>query len=272
MRAFFINMDRDADRLAHMQAQANKLGMAFRRVPAVAAADLEAGKVPHYRPHRFSATRWEIGALEQAVFLSHRRAWAEILASGDEYAIVMEDDLVFRPGFSERVAAILAAPKAVDIVRLNTSAQARQMGPALALAGADAGAPAALRRIYYDMADAGCYLLSCRACEALLAQSEEFCDHLDDFVFSPARRLLCYQLDPPYAGQVIHEEDLRKTWQDKGQMVSIRDSEGARRVAKGPVLYRLFKELKRMNRAVLVAWRGAFRGAQVPDIRSISER
>ncbi|MBE1282312.1 MAG: hypothetical protein GJ676_03275 [Rhodobacteraceae bacterium] len=268
IQAYFINMDRDVARKVHMQEQSERLGVEFKRVPAVEAASLDLADVPQLRQGQYGFTRWEISRLSVAVFLSHRRAWQNILESNADQAIVMEDDLVFHDGFVRAVNAILASGIRYDVVRLNTSDQSRLMG---APVGLQQGFE--LRRIFNEMADAGCYLVSRHACEVLLAQSEEFCDHLDDFVFSPRRKLDVFQLTPPVAGQVIHEAGLSEEWLQKGMAVSVRENGGAAtKLAKGPLFYRVVKELSRAVRSLKNKYRSLFLGAETVHLNRLSEK
>ncbi len=264
VRAFYINMDRDTDRLEHMQEQSRITGLEFCRVPAVAAAQLDLAQVAQYQPHQYRHSRWHLRPLEVAVFLSHRQAWEKIVESGDPFAIVMEDDLVFAPDFASKIASLVEGDVPFDLVRLCTFIQHRTIGP---LCTVDSSTH--LRRIIQEMGDAGCYLVSRQACLQLLAQSQAFCDHLDDFVFSPERGLRIYQLDPPLAGQVIHDMNLMAAWKAQGKLVSVREADDRRSKDKGPALYRLKKELKRALRELRLSVHRRFLSAQTISLADI---
>lgn len=93
-----VNLDRSPQRLEAMVTNLAGVGLAFARLPAVDAGaldpgdiaavyDLEANRRAYFAPLK----RGEIGC-----FLSHRKAWAEFLASGQAtHLVILEDDVAF---------------------------------------------------------------------------------------------------------------------------------------------------------------------------------
>jgi len=204
-------------------------------------------------------TRWDISELSVAIFLSHSKAWQEIINSKAKVAIVLEDDISFDVRFSQTIPELMACCHQYDVLRINTFAQTRVFGRSSVLAnGCEA------RTIIQEMADAGAYIITRSACLKLIHQTEEFCDHLDDFLFSPSRRLKTYQLEKPICGQFIHCKTLSALAEERGLNLSNRPKvEG--KVQREPLLYRAYKELVRIrNRIRLIAAR-VFEGAKAVD-------
>ena len=83
MKIYLINLDRHADRLAHMRAQLSGIG--FERMSAV-----DGSKNP---PTAQGLSRFELACIE-----SHRIAWREFLSGPADEACFLEDDLHIRPG------------------------------------------------------------------------------------------------------------------------------------------------------------------------------
>ncbi|MDA9789625.1 glycosyltransferase family 25 protein [Amylibacter sp.] len=143
---------------------------------------------------------------KQAVFASHRLVWSKIAKSG-RLGVVMEDDLVFDDKIGQVLSAISQVKEKFDILRLNTSMQKCLFGPEILLSQS-----LSVRPIFEPMADSGCYALTADAAQNLLRMSASFCAHLDDFLFSPERRMSCLQLCPPRASQIIHIDEISRAW------------------------------------------------------------
>jgi hypothetical protein len=97
-----------------------------------------------------------------------------------------------------------------------------------------------------------------------------FCDHVDDYIFSPERGLRTFQLIPPIAGQVIHEAKASDEWAKAGISVSDRLDTERRAASKGPLAYRVRKEGKRMARRLKQRWQRAAQGAERLHLRALS--
>jgi glycosyl transferase family 25 len=125
--AWLINLDRDADRLAHMTAQCAGVGVAFTRFPALG-PDLNDDLRPFFyndagRPHA-PLRPGEIGC-----YGSHLAIMAKVVAAGRP-GLVMEDDLRLSPGFARLDALIAAAPADWGFLRLSNTPKSpcRQVG------------------------------------------------------------------------------------------------------------------------------------------------
>ena len=93
--AFIIHLKRAVRRAPQVEALRDALPMPTEIVPAVDARDEPDALTRHYDPdlgwvppYPFPLSQTEI-----AVFLSHRKAWERILASGCEAGLVLEDDV-----------------------------------------------------------------------------------------------------------------------------------------------------------------------------------
>ncbi|MET0181629.1 MAG: glycosyltransferase family 25 protein [Caulobacterales bacterium] len=114
---FVINLDRDAERLAHMRAQLEGQGIPFERMPAVLGASLTPEEIKRVHPdnyfwlYRRFSTPGELGCT-----LSHWNVMREIVARGLDGAAIMEDDVTLAPDFAN---VLRAAPSlGYDVVKL----------------------------------------------------------------------------------------------------------------------------------------------------------
>lgn len=125
--AWLINLDRDADRLAHMTAQCAGAGVVFTRFPALG-PDLNDDLRPFFydgagRPHA-PLRSGEIGC-----YGSHLAIMAKVVEAGRP-GLVMEDDLRLSPAFARIGELIDAAPADWGLLRLSNAAKSpcRQVG------------------------------------------------------------------------------------------------------------------------------------------------
>ncbi len=248
--AFYINLDRVPERAAFMEGQLARAGLTDRsaRMPAVDAR--RAPLSPRYVPHRWGP-RWEMTASEVACFESHRALWQRIVDERIEAAMILEDDMLLSARLDAHLSAVPRAGIGWDVVKLDGVPQPARFGPAVALPGVQG----VLRPIRQTVASAGCYLLSRAAAAALLARSERYCDHLDDFVFDPTAGLRLWQCMPALAVQTMFADRARAAALDVTVSTSERTADRAvnHPKSRGPFAYRLAKELRRTARKT--AWR-----------------
>lgn len=118
MRAFIINLDSATDRWAFIQAGFVASQLTLCRVPAV---DRKTLVFPHPQ-YSEKLYRWFHGRTpnprELACYLSHLKAMEAFLATGDEHALIAEDDLVLRPDFDAAIAAAMRYARAWNILRV----------------------------------------------------------------------------------------------------------------------------------------------------------
>lgn len=240
---FFINLDRVPDRAQFMQAQFDGLGLTATRLRAVDAHDMDrpAGYDPGQRRHN----RWALTQSEIACFESHRAAWARIAQSGPQGGVVCEDDAFLSKAFSNFSATF--QPDAFDghLIKLDGVNQITRFAAPVAQAGVQ------LRTIRSAMGSAAAYYMTQEAAEQAIARSARYCDHLDDFLFTPQPGWHIFQLEPAVAVQGMFL-DAQGQDRDSGDttMTSERTQDGAinARASKGPLGFRLTKEARRSLR------------------------
>lgn len=117
MQVFVINLDRRYDRLSHITGQLDRLGIEFVRVSAVdgqrlCSADLEIFNSEADWPRPSNS--------EFACFMSHRKCWNELVQSDQEYAVILEDDVIISNSGAEFLSDYSWFSDDVDLLRLET--------------------------------------------------------------------------------------------------------------------------------------------------------
>ena len=127
MLRMIINLDRSKDRWQHMLGQMSDLGMNdgdFLRVSAVDGRKLTLEQLDNaVAPLNSSAKADFPGTLtntEIGCFLSHKKCWQQLLASHEEWGLVMEDDVRFSQEIMRFIRTDDWIPEGVDIVQLHT--------------------------------------------------------------------------------------------------------------------------------------------------------
>ena len=115
-----INLDSATERMAHMQAELQRAGLAYRRIPGIDGSRLEP---PHKdfceRSFRYlHGRRW--APKELGCYLSHILALQTFLDSEAEYALILEDDVRIDPGILQVLQAALAHRAHWNMLRLST--------------------------------------------------------------------------------------------------------------------------------------------------------
>jgi glycosyl transferase family 25 len=173
MKVYLINLDRHKQRLQRMEQLLQ--GMAFERVPAVDGKYL-AGQERRDAARPIGAdnlTRYEL-----ACFQSHRAAWSRLVASGEPFGCVLEDDVSLSPDFPKFMADVSWIPAATNVVKIDTFCEQ------VLLSCAKVGA---LDRILVELRSqhlgTSAYILSRRGAEILLAETCRPCLPVDIVVF-----------------------------------------------------------------------------------------
>ena len=246
---FYINLDRVPDRARHMEAELRSAGIdAIERSPACdARAGVEAsGYVPAtWGPY------WSLTPTDIACFESHRALWARVAASELAH-LVFEDDILAAPELGAAASELSQAAETFDLIKLDGAPGTVRLGPVQAIAGYQ------VRPVLHVLPSAAAYLLSPVGADKLIRYSERYCDHADDFISRPRPGWRAFQLVPALVVQGMFATGsvaarLPKTVAASERTADPRIDAGHKQ--KGPLLYRLGKELRRGGRRIArAAW------------------
>ncbi|MGE3143097.1 MAG: glycosyltransferase family 25 protein [Hyphomonadaceae bacterium] len=116
---FLINLDRDTEKRARMEARLAALGLSCERFPAVLGAALSPEELARWRPHpNYWLERRPFALGEIGNVLSHRALNAEIARRNLPCAIVLEDDVELSDDFKCVLEALPALSARYDVVKL----------------------------------------------------------------------------------------------------------------------------------------------------------
>lgn len=95
---YVINMDHSTDRLKHMEDQVDIIGKPFKRISAIVGKEMTKEEIKNVSNTFCSVfcTSSMIG-----IFMSHRKAWENVVNNNDRYGMIMEDDCSLIPSFQE---------------------------------------------------------------------------------------------------------------------------------------------------------------------------
>lgn len=209
MQAYLVNLDRSADRLAHMQAEFARRGIAFERIAAVDARDPAVAAIAATLGPNLQGRVISSGAY--GCFQSHRLIWQRLLDSGDSHAMAIEDDLLLAEDF----AGFLQdgwVPADADLVKLEAFGERTHLSrsPVVPLPGRR------LLRLRSKHRGTGCYVISAAAARRLLDATVVVTDAIDEVMFNsvtPFFESACiYQAIPAPAMQADRLGAQRPAW------------------------------------------------------------
>lgn len=94
LAAFIIHLERATDRAENVGRLLAQLPVVTEVLPAVDSQTVTAEEAARYTPGRWTPRYpFPLSVTEVAVFLSHRKAWAEIVERGLDGALIVEDDV-----------------------------------------------------------------------------------------------------------------------------------------------------------------------------------
>ena len=233
-----INLDRVPDRMVAVRAQFTRANL-NERVTRFSAVDamLPGFSAPGYAPGSWR-DRWTLLPSEQAVFASHREVWQQVAEGPAPGAVICEDDIMVSDGFGAALQALEI--ERFGVIKLDGFSAYRHYGPEIPMG------EFAVRDILDAVPSAACYAISKAAACRLLEDSFAFCTTLDDFVFAARKGLRPVQLFPAVAVQGMC--CVSDQFVPEAIALSERDTATIHaRADKGPLLYRLRKELKRAS-------------------------
>ncbi|WP_082525554.1 glycosyltransferase family 25 protein [Mesorhizobium sp. Root102] len=196
MKCLVINLDRSADRLAHIVAEFARIGIAFERVAGIDAK--EHPSLALQPQHAIHATRPLAGS-EIACLHSHRACWTIIAQDDAPYGAVFEDDVVF----SGKTGALLGdtswVPADADVVKLETVFSRT----VIQRTRTSAGHGFSIFRLRRHHSGAGGYLLSRQTARDFLQATAHVNIAVDDLIFDPTISVgkTVYQLVPALCTQ-----------------------------------------------------------------------
>ncbi|MDK3020353.1 glycosyltransferase family 25 protein [Pseudodonghicola flavimaris] len=238
--AHFINLDRVPQRADFMQAQCAIAGFdRVHRFPAVDAASAPISR--RYRPGRWGAY-WSLLPSEVAVFESHRALWQRVRDDGAP-AVLMEDDVLLSAEAGAVCSTLAPHADRYHMIKLDAPGDPLRLGPEVPMAGMS------LRPLTGVIPSAAAYILTPEGAEILLRRSERYCDHLDDFLTRPHPGYRAFQLSPIVAMQGMFSDLSGRPEIPASIAGSERTAPAPKaRADKGPVPYRLAKEIRRSLR------------------------
>lgn len=188
MKCFVINLERAAERRAHIDALFGRLGVSYERVSAIDGQLLDRAMLDR-APSGMG--RAAIGNL-----LSHRRAWELVAASGYPYAAVFEDDIHASAALPQFLADGDWIPKGTDVVKIDTTL----MSVDLDRNTLPVGAGFTLSRLRSTHWGTGAYILAAPTAVRLMAQDLVPMRPTDSVLFecgaSSGENLVVFQIDP----------------------------------------------------------------------------
>ncbi|PWQ94797.1 glycosyltransferase family 25 protein [Leucothrix arctica] len=188
MKALLINLESSKDRLQFQTQQLGKLGIPFDVLKAVSTNDIS------HDEYEKKSQGWErpLRQAEVACFLSHLKAWNEVVKK-NKPMLVLEDDALL----SVKTAAILVSlfnikKKPLDLVTLETRSRKKIVSKAFTevISGIN------LRELYQDRTGAAGYVLWPSGAKKLIEESRKRSPALADAFISSSYNLNAYQIEP----------------------------------------------------------------------------
>jgi glycosyl transferase, family 25 len=177
MKAYCINLDRRPDRLTHIQSEFAKAGIPFERISAVDGTDPQVAAAAARLPMSFQNVRISTGA--HGCMQSHRLFWKRLLASGDQWGLIFEDDLLLAQGM-EGLLADDWPPQDADIVKLETYLIRLQVSAVQKPVGNGRN----VAQLFSSHLGTGSYAISAKAAARALAATEVCGEAVDQFLFN----------------------------------------------------------------------------------------
>jgi glycosyl transferase family 25 len=203
MQTYVINLAKAVERMEHMAAMLERMGVSFERFDALDPERSERHPLfGQIRPLRVKRS-WVSG--EIACLLSHYEVWRLIAEGPHRYGVVLEDDVLLEPALKQMVDGTLTLPADADVVKIETDART-----VVALSRRTLRAEKGLvyRRLMSMHGGTGGYMISREAAKFLVGSAEvasSFDMPVDDVLFVPThaigRRLRVYQTVPALAIQ-----------------------------------------------------------------------
>lgn len=119
-KIYYINLDRSKERNDFIQKQLKSLNQEWIRIPAVNGSDLDEKIVEQAgRNQSLVMSLVKPNAGQVGCFLSHRKAWEIIKEQEEDFAILLEDDIVIHKELFDEIDDILNCISTDDYIDLS---------------------------------------------------------------------------------------------------------------------------------------------------------
>ncbi len=191
MRTLIINLDGEKQRMAFQIDQMQRLGLDYKRLPAITVADIPAEEIAE------KAAQWErpMRAAEVACLYSHCVAW-KMVAKANKPMLILEDDALLSSQVPE-ILAKLDGYNSADHVTL----EARSRKKILAHSPQKLTEKSNILRLFQDRTGAAAYILWPRGAEILL-QKAAIAAGLADAIIAATYEMSSWQIEPAAAIQL----------------------------------------------------------------------
>ena len=246
MQTHFINLKRVPQRADFMMREAARIGLEdVQFFPAVDAQAIHnAGISPYYKPRSWKAY-WEMTATEVAVFESHRLLWEQCALENKDAFFICEDDILMSETLPEVLLHLSKQTGKFDFIHIDGVNVAYRLGQS------ENWSDVMLAPILQPLSSAAAYVISPLGAKKLTALAQKgFCDHADDFLTRPRKNYRAFQLLPAAAVQGMFAsadhvpQEIRASERTSNPKIN-------RKISKGPIAYRLAKEVRRGVRRTL---------------------
>lgn len=169
-----INLRSATERRAAVEAQAQRLGIEVQFIDAVVGKELPADVPAYNKLGRAKIYTYDLSPNEIACTLSHIKAMQTFLASGAEYAVIMEDDIIFEDNIKEGLHELTHHLRGWEAAKIYTADDAGRLYD-LGDKGEHVRAVFPRKVIWGAVA----WLYTRRAVEQLLPEMQPFCQAAD---------------------------------------------------------------------------------------------
>lgn len=189
MLKLLINLDESTDRLEKVTKALQTAGITdVKRVSGVNGNRLDDNYIESITTRyndfetRVKCTR-ELSKGEVGCFLSHKKCWQMLLDSEEDYAIILEDDIVISERASSYLNNLSWLPRGVDICQLSSVWAHKKIKISPHIIKLENGTSDTLVEPLTHRYGAQCYLISRRAALYALEHTRTLVAPMDDYLF-----------------------------------------------------------------------------------------
>ncbi|MFL0800957.1 MAG: glycosyltransferase family 25 protein [Agarilytica sp.] len=199
-----INLDQSPSRWRHLGDQFSDLNLPVKRITAIAGSELSSEEIAHTVHHTKNRRRYHrpLTLGEIGCYLSHRKAWAALLESCDNYALIVEDDILIHSSIA-RILASASTLKSWDLIKLSDN---RKVVPAKTICLDDD-----FNLVTYYRVPSCCngYILSRSGAQKLLSRNEIYRPVDVDIQFHSELNLKVLGITPYPISEARFESDIK---------------------------------------------------------------